>query len=286
MALPLNFNHRLNLVLEIEKRFSKLFSPEWEGKIILRTLQSRMGRRNNFPSVQALGIRKCFWISFWIMEVFSQNSHLMYLLKELFSSKNLGLKKKHWLWEFKTEKEILHLKLENQHALFHIILMPSRWLHDDASELFINVSSQNFLTNNHKQILNPRHYNNVQEVQVQRQIQKQLNYSRIMGHFKQALNYSLDDDDEKNLDDMILSYIVKKIEEHESRCQTATEKSQSSNNAVKLHDGLHNKVGSISNSQQVNLNSGEKENEVSECRCDLCHKTKHYTPKCPNKENA
>ncbi|RIA96825.1 hypothetical protein C1645_732957 [Glomus cerebriforme] len=66
---------------------------------------------------------------------------------------------------------------------------------------------------------------------------KKLNYSRIMGHFKQVLNYSLDDDDEKNLDDMILSYIAKKIEERESKCQTATEESQPSNNTVKLHDG-------------------------------------------------
>ncbi|RIA80952.1 hypothetical protein C1645_837803 [Glomus cerebriforme] len=197
------------------------------------------------------------------------------------------------------------------------MLILSRWLCDDAwktidfiySEPFINASSQNFLTNNHEQILNPRHYNNVQEVQVHRQVQKKLNYGRIMGHFKQSLNYSLDDNDEKNLDDMILSYIAKKIEERESRCQTATEESQPSNNTVKLHDGcvynindvknptvhrgkgrpptkrlkafneVHNKVESTSNSQQVNLNSGEKENEVSGRRCGLCHKTGHYAPK-------
>ncbi|RIA83863.1 hypothetical protein C1645_833152 [Glomus cerebriforme] len=29
------FNHRLNLVLEIKKWFSELFSPEWEGKMII-----------------------------------------------------------------------------------------------------------------------------------------------------------------------------------------------------------------------------------------------------------
>ncbi|RIA82326.1 hypothetical protein C1645_835542 [Glomus cerebriforme] len=31
---------------------------------------------------------------------------------------------------------------------------------------------------------------------------------------------------------------------------------------------------------------GEKENEVNERRCSLCHKTGYYAPKCPNKENA
>ncbi|RIA86099.1 hypothetical protein C1645_807950 [Glomus cerebriforme] len=166
------------------------------------------------------------------------------------------------------------LMVENQHALFHIMLIPSRWLHDNAwktidfiySEPFINASSQNFLTNNHEQILNPRHYNNVQEVQIQCQVQKKLNYSRIMGHFKQALNYSLDDDDEKNLDDMILSYIAKKVEECESRCQTATEESQPSNNTVKLHDG---RVYNVNDVKDPTVRQG-----------------KGNAPKCPNKENA
>ena len=138
-----------------------------------------------------------------------------------------------------------------------------------------------------------------------------------MGHFKQALNYSLDDDDENNLDDLILSYIAKRVEEREARDQlTATEEFQPSNNTVRSHNGriynvnnvkdptvrrgkgrphtkrlkafneVHNKVGSTSNSQQVNIGCEEKENEISGRRCGLCHKTGHYAPKCPNKENA
>jgi hypothetical protein len=65
-----------------------------------------------------------------------------------------------------------------------------------------------------------------------------MNYGRIMGHFKQALNYSLDDDDENNLDDFILSYIAKKIKEREAKDQSrTTEALHPSNNTVKLHDG-------------------------------------------------
>ncbi|RIA80986.1 hypothetical protein C1645_837756 [Glomus cerebriforme] len=41
------YNHHLNLVLEIKKWFSKLFSPEWEGKTVLQTLQFRMEREND-----------------------------------------------------------------------------------------------------------------------------------------------------------------------------------------------------------------------------------------------
>ncbi|CAB5377079.1 unnamed protein product [Rhizophagus irregularis] len=57
-------------------------------------------------------------------------------------------------------------------ALFHVMLMLSRWLHDDAwknndyiyCEPFINSSSQNVSNTNNEQIFNPRYYNNVQEV--------------------------------------------------------------------------------------------------------------------------
>ena len=26
-------------------------------------------------------------------------------------------------------------------------------------------------------------------------------------------------------------------------------------------------------------------NNINECKCDLCHKIKHYAPKCPNRDN-
>ncbi|CAB4412278.1 unnamed protein product [Rhizophagus irregularis] len=192
--------------------------------------------------------------------------------------------------------------VENQKALFHVMLMPSRWLHDDAlknidsiyCEPFINASSQNFSNTNNEQILNPRHYNNVQEVQVHQQVQKKY------------------DDDENNLDDLILSYIAKRVEEREARYQsTTTNEIQPSNNTIKSKDGrvynvsdikdptvrqgkgrpptkrlkafneVHNKVGSTSTSQQINI--GCEENEING---RMCHKTGHYAPKCPNKETT
>ncbi|CAI2171193.1 11474_t:CDS:2, partial [Funneliformis geosporum] len=75
------------------------------------------------------------------------------------------------------------------------------------------------------------------KVQVQYQVQKKMNYSRIIGYFKQVLNYSLDNDDENNLDDLILSYIVKKVEEYEAKDHsTIIEVFHPSNNTVKLHN--------------------------------------------------
>ena len=52
------------------------------------------------------------------------------------------------------------------------------------------------------------HYDNIQEVQqVRRCIQKKIDYGRLLGYFKKAVNYSLEDNDQQNLDDIILSYI-------------------------------------------------------------------------------
>ncbi|RIA85759.1 hypothetical protein C1645_830309 [Glomus cerebriforme] len=97
------------------KMFSELFSPDWEGKTLLcafssilesetvfRALQSRLGGENaslcfrfdtgirngslsfqiNFSLVQTLGIRKWFLDFISGIEISSQNSHLMHLLKE------------------------------------------------------------------------------------------------------------------------------------------------------------------------------------------------------------
>src|SRR2546423_812791 len=72
------------------------------------------------------------------------------------------------------------LMVENLNALFHVLLMPTRWFQDDVwncideifNELFIRSSSKNFS----KQLqiygivqqadFNPVHYDNIQEVQV------------------------------------------------------------------------------------------------------------------------
>ncbi|GBC53424.2 hypothetical protein GLOIN_2v1472483 [Rhizophagus irregularis DAOM 181602=DAOM 197198] len=181
--------------------------------------------------------------------------------------------------------------VENQKALFHVMLMPSRWLHNDTwknidsiyCEPFINTLSQNFSNTNNKQIFNPRHYNNIQGVQVYQQVRKKMYYGRIMGHFK------------KN--DLILSYIAKRVEEREARYQsTTTNKIQPSNNTIKSKDGcVYNVtmsvilkiqlcVRSTSTSEQINI--GCEENEINGRRCRLCHKTGHYVLKCPNKKNT
>ncbi|CAG8835059.1 23523_t:CDS:2, partial [Racocetra persica] len=41
---------------------------------------------------------------------------------------------------------------------------------------------------------------------------KKMDYGRLMGHFKKALSYSMEDDDQNTLDELILDYIAKKEE--------------------------------------------------------------------------
>jgi hypothetical protein len=57
-----------------------------------------------------------------------------------------------------------------------------------------------------------------------------------MGNFKKALNYSMEDDDQKNLNEIILSYIAQKEKNWELEARNIVVK-QTSNNIVKLGDG-------------------------------------------------
>ncbi|CAB4407362.1 unnamed protein product [Rhizophagus irregularis] len=58
-----------------------------------------------------------------------------------------------------------------------------------------------------------------------------------------------DDDDENNLDDLILSYIAKRVEEREARYQlTTTNEIQPSNNTIKSKDGRVYNVSDIKDS--------------------------------------
>ena len=54
------------------------------------------------------------------------------------------------------------------------------------------------------------YYDNIQEVQIRRHVQKKIDYGRLMGYFKKAVDYSLEDNDQQNLDDIILAYISEK----------------------------------------------------------------------------
>lgn len=81
--------------------------------------------------------------------------------------------------------------VENQDAVFHILLMSARWLQDNAWENIESLYNEPFISaggqSTNLQGFIPRHYNNVQEVQVRHQMQKKIEYGRIMGHFKKAL---------------------------------------------------------------------------------------------------
>ncbi len=61
-----------------------------------------------------------------------------------------------------------------------------------------------------------------------------------MGHFKQALNYLLDDDDQKNLDNIILAYISEKESKQEKEAQLKRKRvpvdNQDSNYELELSD--------------------------------------------------
>ncbi|CAB4425261.1 unnamed protein product [Rhizophagus irregularis] len=73
--------------------------------------------------------------------------------------------------------------VENSNALFHLLLMPTKWLQDDIQDND-TVQQANFI---------PMHYDNIQEVQIRNRVQKKVDYGRLMDHFKKAVDYSLED---------------------------------------------------------------------------------------------
>ena len=219
------------------------------------------------------------------------------------------------------------LMVENPNALFHIMLMPTRWLQDDAwnnidsifNEPFIGTSSKNLKqinddTNNQKIYLNPRHHNSIQEVEICYYTQKKVDYGRIMGHFKKALNYSLDSNDQEKLDEIILAYISEKEKNRiPSEKRKVLEDNSDLINQLKTSDGHVYNVNDVGNplkhkgkgrpankrlkaydeqNNKTGSNKARKENVYEENidtsngrRCSSCHEMGHYAPKCPNKKN-
>jgi hypothetical protein len=216
--------------------------------------------------------------------------------------------------------------IENSNAMFHILLMPTRWLQDDAwnqvdfisKEPFIGTSSKNLKQSQDNDIARepdfvPMHYNNIQEVQTRHYIQKKIDYGRLMGHFKKALDYSLEDNDQKNLDDIILGYISEQQAKRQAKVQSEMGNvlKEHRNNEIKLSDGRvydvddvkapikHNCKGRPaikrlkSYSEEKNKASIRVQNEnlqddgknLAGRKCGLCHKIGHYAPKCPDKNN-
>jgi hypothetical protein len=110
------------------------------------------------------------------------------------------------------------LMVENPNALFHVMLMPVRWFQNESwknldiisQEPFIGISSKGHQNDNNTHKIFPSHYNNIQEAEIQHHVQKKVEYGRLMGNFKKALNYSMEDNDQKNLNEIILSYIAQK----------------------------------------------------------------------------
>ena len=94
------------------------------------------------------------------------------------------------------------LMVKNPNALFHVMMMPTRWFQNElwknleniSKEAFIGVSSQ-ICSDDSVQKIFPRHCNNIQEAEIRHHVQKKVEYGRLMGNFKKALNYSMEDDD-------------------------------------------------------------------------------------------
>ena len=143
------------------------------------------------------------------------------------------------------------LMVENSSALFHLLLMPRRWLQDDAwnridiilNEPFIGTSSKNLRQlqdNNTVQQADfiPMHYDNIQEVQIRSRIQKKVEYGRLMSHFKKAVDYSLEDNDQQNLDDIIMTYISEKQVKWQALAQLNTNilEERRDSDEMELHD--------------------------------------------------
>lgn len=139
-----------------------------------------------------------------------------------------------------------------------------------------------------------------------------MEYGRIMGHFKKALNYSLEDDDQGDLDKIILAYIADKEAKREANTQLTN---TDSNNVVKLSDGrvydvddikdplvhhgkgrppnkrlkaFNEEVGVKRKHTNVSCEKGDIEvnGNTGGRKRDICHKTGHYAPKCPNKKSS
>ena len=147
------------------------------------------------------------------------------------------------------------LMVENPNAKFHVMMMPTRWLKNESwnqldiisKKAFIGVSSSQLSSDddNTQQIF-PSHCNNIQEAEIRYQVQKKVEYGRLMGNFKKALNYSMEDNDQKNLNELILNYIARKEDKREAEARNATVlEVHNMDSVLKLDDGRVYNTGDI-----------------------------------------
>ncbi|CAG8694887.1 13457_t:CDS:1, partial [Cetraspora pellucida] len=157
--------------------------------------------------------------------------------------------------------------------------------------------------------------------QAHQHLQKKTQYGRLMGHFKKALNYSLKDNDQSVLDNIILAYISEKEAKLNAAVQLERGNILSENmdldNMLKLPDGhvyniddikdptkyqgkgrpAGNRIKAYNENEKVNSSVSKRGNasenlentvgndNTSGRKCRLCGKTEHYAPKCPTKES-
>ncbi|CAG8570679.1 11785_t:CDS:1, partial [Cetraspora pellucida] len=189
---------------------------------------------------------------------------------------------------------------------------------------FIGTSSKNLKQSNHalqQSTFISKHYNNIQEVQVHQYLQKKTQYGQLIRHFKKALNYSLKDNDQSDLDNIILAYIFKKEAKLNAAVQLERGNILSENmdldNMLKLPDRhvynindikdpikyqgkgrpAGNRIKAYNENEKANSSVSKRGNasknlentvgndNTSEHKCRLCSKTGHYAPKCPTKES-
>ncbi len=127
-----------------------------------------------------------------------------------------------------------------------------------------------------------------------------------MGHFKKAVDYSLEDNDQQNLDDIILAYISEKQTKRQAMVQLETNilKEHKNSDEIELHDGRvydidsikdpirHNCKGRSTTKRMKGRNEeNNKENVRNDCenmnngrKCGICHKIGHYAPRCPDRK--
>ncbi|GES93824.1 protein FAR1-related sequence 5-like [Rhizophagus clarus] len=152
------------------------------------------------------------------------------------------------------------LMIENLNALFHILLMPTRWLQDDAWNQIDLISNKPFIGTSSKNLKStssfdpriypiPKHHNNIQEVEVRHHTQKKTSDGHV---------YNVND-----IEDPI---------KRQGKGRPSIKRLKACN-------------------EQRGIDKASKENVYHEDdnssgrKCRLCHKTGHYAPKCPNKEN-
>ena len=138
-----------------------------------------------------------------------------------------------------------------------------------------------------------------------------------MGYFKKALDYSLEDNDQNNLNNIILAYISKKQAKWEAKAQSEIrnilKKYRNLNNKIELSDRCVYDINCIKNlikynckgrpankrlkgsGKEKNTSKVQKENvqnkgkiltnNIHRRKCGLCYKIKHYALKFSNKDN-